>query len=534
MLKKSLFLAALSSAHCFAAVPSQFIAKQYTEVLGRAPDPSGWQGYTNYAVSAGCSTSTLAAIANSFFNSTEYAAKGYTAEETTLTAYRAILSREPDAGGFAFWTAQLKSGSTVAEKLPEVLKAMIGSQEFAELVPAICTGNAYRQDGAMKQAIDIGDGIWTQGQLEACLNDNPVCSVPPRTVVYLNAPLTIPAGKALETLGGMDHSSYARQARIVRGDGLPGILIVMQPGAAIRNIWVSGQRHLYKAMLRAQPEAQANVFPNINYVGGAGGVIQGVRSDAPLAATHIATFPVPTPAVPTAPTDFLGSVLIENNLTTGYMQSHLPDGSPVAWADGISNHINNATITRNHIVDPTDVGIVIFGHDGSTQSSTASNNIIVHAGHSAYGSLGLDATQCLQSHSACRFAGTGYTSNLIFAGQTQHSDIMLFNGTGAWAPPSCSGAGDHYCATGGQMSNNMTILGDARQSVMTQVAINVDGMMDALMKGNTLNTAPPPQNTPSRMRCYHGAPILNALGANHASGSLQAGLDADIDGCIGH
>ena len=38
MIKRSLLLATLVSAQCFAAVPSQFIAKQYTEMLGRAPD----------------------------------------------------------------------------------------------------------------------------------------------------------------------------------------------------------------------------------------------------------------------------------------------------------------------------------------------------------------------------------------------------------------------------------------------------------------------------------------------------------------
>lgn len=525
MLKQSLLLAALASAPSFAAVPSQFIAKQYTEGLGRAPDPSGWQNATNYALSAGCSAATLQTLAFNVFSSSEYTSKGYTAEEQVLTAYRAIFSREPDSSGFPFWVNSLKSGHTVAEILP----SMMSSQEFADLVPAICSGNAYDPIGAPKQAMDIGSGTWTQAQLESCLNSNAVCSVPPRTVVYLTSTLTIPAGKVLETQGGYDHFMYARQARLVRNSGTQGILVVLQPGATIRNIWVSGQRRLYKGSLVAQPNAQDNVFPNINYVGGNDGVIRGVRSDAPLAATHIATFPVPTPAVPTSPTAFLGSVLIDNNLTTGYEQSHYVDGSPVAWADGISNHITNATITNNHIVDPTDVGIVIFGHDGSTQFSTASNNLIVHAGHSAYGSLGLDATQCLQSHSACQFSGTGYTNNTLFAGQSQHSDIMLFNGTGAWAPPSCGGVGDIYCGTGGQMSNNKTILGDSNQTVRTQVGIDVDGMLGAVTSGNSLNVIPV-----SLGNCYKGPMILNALSMGHASGTLQAGTDADIDHCIGH
>ncbi|WNG62077.1 DUF4214 domain-containing protein [Archangium gephyra] len=535
MLEKSLLLLiALASAECLAAVPSQFIAKQYTEGLGRAPDPLGWQNATNAAISAGCSAASLQNIALGVFSSAEYTSKGYTAAEGVLTAYRAIFSREPDPSGFSYWVNYLESGHTVAEIVP----FLISSQEFAGLVPAICSGNAYDPLGAPKQAMDIGSGTWTQAQLESCINDNQICSVPPRTVVFLTSTLTIPAGKVLETQGGYDHFMYARQARLVRNASPQGILVVMHAGATIRNIWVSGQRHLYKNFLLRMPEPQDNVFPNINYVGGDDGVIQGVRSDAPLSATHIATFPVPTPAVPTSPADFLGSVLIDSNLTTGYVHSHYPDGSPVAWADGISNHITDATITNNHIVDPTDVGIVIFGHDGSTQSSTASNNLIVHAGHSAYGSLGLDAIQCLQSRSACRFSGTGYTNNTIFAGPLQHSDIVLFNGTGAWVPPTCTGTNEQRCATGGQMSNNTTILGDSNQAIMAQVGIYVDGMLGAVTSGNTLNVIPISPSTwhptYSRMSCYKGPMIINALTTGHASGTLQAGLDADIDGCIGH
>ncbi|GAB2847087.1 hypothetical protein GCM10027277_13880 [Pseudoduganella ginsengisoli] len=531
MIKKSLLLTALASASCHAALPSQFIAKQYTEALGRAPEPSGWQGFTNYAVSQGCSANTLKNISLGFFDSAEYKAKGYTPEEAVLTAYRAVFSREPDPSGFNFYVNYLKSGHTIVEALP----FMFSSQEFNDMVPAICAGEAYGPIGAPKQAMDIGSGTWTQAQLESCIASNWVCNIPPRTVVYLNSTLTIPNGKTVQTQGSYDRTMYARQARIVRNSSAQGILIVMQPASVVRNIWVSGGRDLYKGALVKSDKPQENVFPNINYVGGGGGAILGVRSDAPLAATHIATFPVPTPSVPTSPTAFQGSITIQNNLTTGYAQSHYFDGTPVAWADGISNHITNATITGNDIVDPTDVGIVIFGHDGSTQASTASNNVIVHSGHSAYGSLGLDATQCLGSASACRFSGTGYTNNTIFAGEKQHSDIVLFNGTGAWAPPSCNGVLDKYCATGGQMSNNTSILGDANQVIQAQVSMAVDGMLSAVMSGNNLNVKPVPLGSTMRCRTSSTAPmVLYALSKGHASGSLQAGSDGDIDQCIGH
>lgn len=537
MIRKLLLLAALASAQCLAAVPSQFIARQYTEALGRAPDPATWQYATDVSLANGCSSDLLRDFSLSVFGSGEYAAKGYTAEESTLAIYRAVLGREPDEAGFLYWASLLKAGYQATD----IVRFLAASGEFAKLAPAACRGNAYESPGAAGRPIDIGAGSWTQARLETCIRDNAVCSVPARTVVYLDSTLTIPAGKVLETAGGIGRRIYARQARIVRDSATPGILVVMQPGSTVRNIWVSGGRERYKATLRSQGSQQANVYPNLNYVGGNYGTIQGVRSDSPLSATHIATFPVPTPAVPTAPGAFLGSAFISDNLTTGYAHSHYNDGTPIPWADGISNHLSGAIITGNEIVDPTDVGIVIFGHDGSTQASTASNNLILHAGHSAYGSLGLDAIQCVVSlPNACRFSGNGYSNNTVLAGRNQHADIMLFNGTGPWAPADCASSRDGRCGSGGRIANTQT-LASANQTIQVQVGITVDGMLDALTAGNGLNVAPmgQPQDRPNgadiRLACERtGALVQNAVSAGRASGALQPGTDVGSAGCIGH
>lgn len=540
MLKKPLLLALLASTPCFAGVPSQFIARQYTEALGRAPDPSGWQGAIHYGLATACSASSLQAIALGVFQSPEYTSKAYLPEEQVLTAYRAILGREPDWPGFHYWANALKTGRTVSD----VVQSMVASPEFSRLLPAICGGVHY-DPVAVVPPMDIGAGSWTQGQLEACLREHAVCSVPPQTVVRLQSTLTIPAGKVLETAGGAERRMYARQARLVRSSATAGMLVVMQPGATVRNIWLDGGRDRaeFKTALPTGGRPVDRVYPNIDYVGGDGGTITGVRSDAPLSATHIATYPVPAPlGVPSSIT-YAGTVTISNNLTTGYAQRHYGDGTPVAWADGISNHINGATINDNDIVDPTDVGIVIFAHDNNRQASTASNNTIVHAGHSAYGSLGLDTTNCnVTSHAACVFSGTGFTNNLIFAGPSQHVDIMLYNGTGAWPsanglPNNCNGVRDNNCGSGGRMSGNRTILDDGEQGVQVQIAIGVDGMLDAVTSGNALNVKPIDTQAPAApaiLRCYRGAPVVNALSAGHASGALQAGVDADTDICIGH
>jgi len=532
-----MLLAAFASTPCLAAVPSQFIARQYTEALGRAPDAGAWKFTTDVALANECGPGLLRGYAAGIFGSAEYAAKRYTEQEQALTVYRAVLAREPDEGGFAYWSGFLKSG----QPLVHMIDALVNSQEFAAMVPAICAGNAYESAGAALRPIDIGAGSWSQAQVEACLHNNAVCSVPPRTVVYLTSTLTIPAGKVLETAGGIERRTYARQARLVRDSAAQGILVLMQPGSTVRNIWVSGGRERYKAGLRDMGNPQANVYPNINYVGGQYGTIQNVRSDAPLSATHIATFPVPTPPVPTARGAFAGTVAISNNLTTGYANSHYDDGTPIPWADGISNHITAAVIANNDIVDPTDVGIVIFGHDGSTQASMASNNLVLHAGHSAYGSLGLDAIQCVVSlPGSCAFGGVGYLNNTVLAGRNQHADIMLFNGTGPWAPANCATSHGGRCGSGGRMVGTRT-LADANQAIQVQVAITVDGMLDAVTSGNGLNVVPMtqpsdrPRGRDVRLACARAdALVQNATSAGRASGNLQAGSDSGSAGCIGH
>lgn len=549
MRKTSWLLALLFSSQCFAEVPSQFIARQYTEGLGRAPDAAGWKRATNRALADSCSAKSLQAIALNVFQSAEYRSKGYLPEEQVLTVYRAILDREPGRGDFDAWVGKIKSGATVAT----LVRSLVETPEFASLKDRICAGTHYEsahKNPPLNVGLGIGAATWTQAQLESCLAMNAVCSIPPRTVVELTSTLTIPAGKVLETAGGVGRRMYARQARLVRSGTKPGMLIVMQPGSTVRKVWVDGGRDRFdKAKLPRDANAINNVYPNIDYIGGDGGAIRGVRSDAPLSGTHIQTYPYPFPSETAPAAVYAGSVSIDDNLTTGYAHSHYSDGTPIPWADGISNHINRATITGNDIVDPTDVGIVLFTHNKDRQASTASNNVIVHAGHSAYGSLGFDAHNCTTvPRTACNFSGRGFTDNLIFAGQTQHADIMLFNGTGPWETgdraTACTGERHYNCGTGGRMSGNRTILGDGRQRVQVQAGLVVDGMLNALTSRNNLNVIPMrqpvdrPASAEVRLACARkGQMVLNAVGAGHASGTLQAGADFDSDvnvGCIGH
>lgn len=492
----------LASAPARAEVPSQFIARMYTEALGRAPDADGWQTYTNHFLVNGCSQATLSAIASSFFDGAEYAGKGYTPEEAVLTVYRAMLSREPDSSGFAHFVQRVRNEGWTAGR---VARDMAVSAEFSALVGAICAGGAYRQDWGNTQAINIGSGTWTQAQLESCLNASTVCSVPQRVVVLLTAPLTIPAGRVLQTAGQPPRTQYARQARLVRASGAVGHLILPGAGASVRNIWVSGQRHLYKSL----PPTDG-VRANIRYNAGTGAVVRDIRSDFPYQRTHLETSSDP------------GSILIENNLFVTYTANHTADGTQTWVADAVSNHSPNATIVRNHIIDPTDVGIVIFGHTGMVQASTASENVVVHAGLSAYGSLVFDTIAC----AGCVFTGPGMFNNLILSSRTQHSDILLSVGTGPWFTPTCpSGQG---CGSGARMNNNRTLWGDVNQRVRVQHGIVVDGMLNADTQGNGLYISPEPLGA-----CYHPSGVRNDS-PGHASGNLMLEATGPTHACIGH
>ena len=121
-------------------VPTQFIAKQYSEALGRIPDPGGWTAAVGYFQQNGCSTATLNAWGSSAFSSTEFQNLGYTPEEQVLLVYRAVLNREADNAGLYFYAGQLRSG---ALSLNQFVQIAYNSAEFGRLSPYICRALSY-------------------------------------------------------------------------------------------------------------------------------------------------------------------------------------------------------------------------------------------------------------------------------------------------------------------------------------------------------------------------------------------------------
>lgn len=112
-----------------------FVTLLYNNVLGRAPDASGYAGWLS-ALNGGMARADAVL---GFSESAENVARHRTTVERGLwmrdddaTAvarmYYAALNRMPDSGGLALWTGYLKSGRTISD----VAQGFIGSAEFIQ------------------------------------------------------------------------------------------------------------------------------------------------------------------------------------------------------------------------------------------------------------------------------------------------------------------------------------------------------------------------------------------------------------------
>ena len=87
------------------------VRQYYLSILDREPDAGGWDYWTAEI----CRIQNLGinvgegfqAEARLFFNSAEYIAKGKTNSQFVTDLYQTFLQREPDAGGLAYWVGQL-------------------------------------------------------------------------------------------------------------------------------------------------------------------------------------------------------------------------------------------------------------------------------------------------------------------------------------------------------------------------------------------------------------------------------------------
>lgn len=208
-----------------------------------------------------------------------------------------------------------------------------------------------------------------------------------------------------------------------------------------------------------------------------------------------------------------GPATITSNLVTGYSTSHFGSG----FADGLSLACSGTTARYNHIIDPTDVGIVVFSrwnnNAWSGRNIVVQNNTIIAAGQSAYGGVGFDAI----GQTGADFTGAVIQDNLLWTNPLQHFDSGLFVGTEPWQP----GTGKNGTALG----NTTGFL-----NLYTHLGIVIDGMENGVVQSNDLYTVGVNTGIP----CPQDGDVSTHFGP-HASGSLQTpATNRAVHQCVAH
>lgn len=503
-----------------AAVPGQYIAKMYTEILGRAPDPAAWNGALGYFEPNECSQATLANWGAPFFSSQEFHALQYDNAATVLLLYRAILNREPDAGGYSHYLELLDRGTP----LSTVVSMFFNSSEFSALVPFICGADSYSfailGGGLAIRIPTSGIGGYdnlTEAQLQALLVSAAAgtsVDLTQQSVVYLTQPLVLPAGVTLATYGLPTPHEHAKMARLVRASPFAGPMVEINfdnnpnRSGVLKNIWVDGQRE------RSSTYVYGAI--NIEIYGGNGASVQANFIENSLGWSNVHSYG----SVDGRP---CASNIITDNLITAYPSLHFGGN----YTDGLSIGCENTLVQRNQIVDATDVGIVIFTAAPAAQKSLVTDNTVVSAGNSAYGALAFDPLYSPAYPANPNFTGASITGNSVWSSPNTHFIIGLAVGSRPWF-------GTHAVINGRISSGNIGYGASATNNTTAGVqtrfaeAITVSGMDSATVRSNAFDAMLIPQ---AWTRCPVGN-VLASVPAGLASGSLQAYSGIEVNGCM--
>lgn len=493
----SIVTSLLATSPAWGAVKGQYIAKMYTEALGRIPDQGGWINAINTFASQGCNASTLRSFGTNIYTSTEFNNLGYDNAAKLLTLYRGALNREPFATDFNNNLTLLNTGTSWTT----MVNNFFFGTEFNGKVITMCNTANYGFSGSPIQPPLSSTGYQGgQSGLQTLINSTPsggTVWLAQKAVIWLNQPLIIKAGVTLATTGNPNAKHYALQARLVRNTNFQDAMVRMLPGSKLKSVWVDGQRNNLGFSFESI---------NIQMRGGSGSAVTNCRIGNPAGGTNLKAFG-------TGEGFPCSSATMSNNLIDAYTSSHLNS----LWADGITNACDNAMIENNEIVDASDVAIVVFGAPPATQTSIVQNNRILNVGNSSYGGLGFDGWK--DRGVTVDFTGAVIQNNTIWSGPSVHYDIGLAVGTRPWFGNSTD------IGTGAKMINNTS--GASKINVNTGIAVS--GMLNATVTGNTLDV------TLLNVSSCPTAAIVAALSAGWASGTIQGPFaNADISACVFH
>jgi hypothetical protein len=484
-------------------VPGQFIAKTYTEGLGRTPEPDEWQQAVAWFQANGCRASTLNAWARKVYLSSDYLSRGYDPPAELLTLYRGVLNREPDKADFQIRLKARRRG----QDWNDTVDAFFSNREFKRLAKKICgaqTSYSFGNQPVLALPVDSPGFQGTGAQLQTLLNAasmGETILLAQKAVVWLNAPLVIPRGVTIATTGYPEPTHYALMGRLVRNAAFKTAAVTLEDGASLDHVWVDGQRGVVGFV---------DDGVNVRILGGSGGMIRNsmITNAAGWSSVQVFGASEGFPCV---------NVQVTGNLITAYSSGHvrgkLKDNP---WTDGLSISCESTYAVFNQIVDATDVGIVLFRSHPAVQKSVLRFNRIISAGNSAYGAITIDGLQGKGTRPDFRFALID--SNTFWTSPDTHFDLGISVGTRAWFGPPAD------LASGAWVTGNTT--GGIPTRVDTGIAVS--GMLEAKVTGNDLNLI-----LVDVSRCPTAA-VGASVAAGYASGELQTYTDALYDWCIGH
>jgi hypothetical protein len=509
----ALAAAALPSAAA-AVVPTQFIAKTYTEALGRGPSAADWSNSVDYFTRNGCSSATLKSYGKSTLLSAEFASFGYDSVARVIAGYRAALNRDADTSGLTNLVWELDSRTTTWSGAVDKL---FDNAEFEALVTRICSATSPDYDFGIGAAVDAptsGTGFTgTQAALQTALDaarSGTTVTLAGRAVIRLSSPLRVPAGVTLQTVGTPGPSRYAQMARLVRADLFPTFAqpaVVLSPGAKLRSVWVDGQM--------SDPLRRKESAYNVRTLSGTGTEVSNARLSNPAGATNLA-------AAGGADT---GTACVGNVFTGNLIDAYSSDHAGLSWSNGIAVGCEDATVSGNTVVDASDTGIALRGQAGIAQRSQVQGNTVINAGESAHAAIALDPGRNVggagdaAGSSSRSFTGALVRGNTLFNSARAPLSIGIAAGTRAWY--------------GTRALNGSGATVDANSSgaagLWAQNGIVVSGMLSATVSANTL--APTLVTGPSS--CVSAA-IGADVSGRQASGTIQTPYtDRPYADCIG-
>ncbi|MGO9029214.1 MAG: hypothetical protein ACLQOZ_11375 [Acidimicrobiales bacterium] len=509
------------------AVPYQFIAKAYTELLGRTPTPDEWAAGTVFFEQHRCTATSLEQFGDTVVASAEYRRDYPTADagSIALTLFRFVLNREPDAAEFVAQRDRLDTASPLA-----VAASLFATAEFTgRTEPAICnptdagysfgepgdlTGHPAIQTPATGAPGPDANEAALQFRLDVlALSGGGTFALPARQVTGLTTTLTIPGNVTLTTAGGPDPSRYADMARLVRlasftqqTDYAGAELVSLQPGARLVHVWVDGQRD--------GPDPHTFLDFDVRMLGGAGTTVRDDRIGNTFGASDLEDDTgTPTPADPTG----CEHNVVSDNLVEGYASDHEPPSGDIddhTQADGLGIVCGSTEVEGNDIVDISDAAIVLFNASEQQpqpasvppQLSLVADNTIISAGSSMYFGIATDPFWSLGTAAGPGGDPDGVDSrafatptgravirdNHIWTGERTHIDVLLSSGThdlfGSTAHQNCllpDAAGQASCG-GGRNASGATWVDNTSDGLPSwaEMGIYVGGTQDATLSGN--------------------------------------------------